>query len=368
MQAESKVNKLLWSLRSAQAPRRRPGAPISPYDSSLPAFLSAWDLDSFDPAALVTGPSSELPSGPKPPPSWERHRGNLNAHKHTPQWRKEALSLSMKEAQFEGGLLTDLIWDFDKSLAHPQRFPSLRHLCLLRFVASDLTTMYPSKYVSSLPPHIRLLIARYAAIFSPLGPRASKAVWGSDRHTLGEVILVGRSQTSRGIHWKDIEDISKTLFGDPSSGTILDTPDNWSWDDVDQSDMPFPSRRAEDDREPLTTLITLHMSLSDAFFTYLPHTLLHLSLISLSSTTTLPFRLLMRTLPLLHTFDISHNPDLMHFDQIAALPWQSKWKDMKMLGMRSCWASEEAKRCLKAINGKRPGRWIEVVLYPLLPT
>lgn len=319
----------------------------------------------------MTRTPSKRPSGPKPPPSWDRSRHssrtNIDVERNTPRWRNEALSLLMREARFEEGPSNDLIWELDERQAQRQRVvPSLRHLCLQRCATSDLATLYPSKYISSLPPHIRLLLARYAAIISPLGLRASKAIWGSDGHALGEAILVGSSRTTRWINEEDMEGISNILFCGRSSESDVNVPGDWSWDEVDQSDSLPSIQTNVDIQGPLTSLFILHIPLSDIIFSRLPHTLIHLSLVALPSTAAPPpLRLLMRSLPLLRTLDISHNHHLAQFDRIVLLPWESRWKDMNVLGMRHCWSSEElATKCVGIINSKRPGRWIKTVVYP----
>ncbi len=358
--------------RSAQGPRRRPGASISGYDPSLPALFSAYNLqanEADDAAKIVTSPGR--PSGPKPPPSWYGSRQgsstNTDAQRNTSSWRHEALSLSMRKAHFEVGPPSDLIWEHDERQSQERVAPSLRHLCLQQYMISDLATLYPPKYISSLPPHIRFLLARYAAIISPLGLRASKAIWGSDRHAQGEAILVGSSRTTRWIDEEDMEEASNILFGAASSENEPNAPGDWSWDDEVDQPKAFPSIQTNVDiQEPLTSLFILHAHLPDTIFTRVPHTLIHLSLVALPSVTaSLPLRLLMRSIPRLRTLDISYNHHLVRFDRIIVLPWGSRWKDMNTLGMRYCWSTEElAKRCVAAINEKRPGRWIETVVHP----
>ena len=121
MQSDSNVNELLWSLRYSLHLVRVPKCSLNHPKISTRSTSKTRDSDlrirplpaspilpvrppgrRIEPFRRVSGQDSKRPSGPKPPPGWDRShhssRTNIDVERNTPRWRNETLSLSMRDA------------------------------------------------------------------------------------------------------------------------------------------------------------------------------------------------------------------------------------------------------------------------------
>lgn len=200
----------------------------------------------------------------------------------------------------------------------------------------DLTPLF-----QCLPPHIRISIARYCAIYRPLEKGAILGLCTSEDGALGcpgELVIAGDVNITSLL--KDINVVKA------ESMSSTDAPIDWEEDDRprahDAWNYPSPVEFV-----PLHTFILLRTPLGRNLMQSLPLSLTHLALIAIpaphgltdhpgpSSILSLP-----SLLPSLILLDVSYNPWAR---ERYITKWDlRKWSLMEVLGVRGCGFSENA--------------------------
>ena len=312
---------------------------------------------------MSDGVSCRSPAGPLPPKSWK-----LNSRKdtwETATWRDEALSLVLSHrvdlplvAPFTSDSTLPSTPRNPKLETFMLRIPSLSFLCFQILLDSCTISEFQDGIVPYIPTHLRKDLIRFSAVHSPLSIAHLYALWGSEGHVDGEVIVVGPGVTLR-------EDYFIRSHSENGSNAVIagENPHvDWEWD-MEEVDI----------ESPLHSLVFLNTSiLSSTLFSF-PPTLTHLALINMSMP--VPLHRLPHIVPLIIILDVSYNAwlgansvpggrgrlkgpqpprdtpimDLRHVD------WP-RWNHLKVLGFRGNYMPENF---LKGVN---KGRWDEITV------
>ncbi|PFH51735.1 hypothetical protein AMATHDRAFT_141846 [Amanita thiersii Skay4041] len=320
--------------------------PSLPRDLFEPDYPTrALDSLKLDSSSLPHTSSPGKCSGPEPPMSW-RPKTERDIH-HTPEWRREALSLIYAH-------LHD-----SKPHYRPQRdkstrwIPPLTLICL-RYLLSVLPTPdFVEVVVPHLPSHLRRELVRDMAIRDPLPNPKLYSLCGRDGHVGGELILVGPAASlPEGYFLRTIPPNQDTS---PSNNlTTRQTEDLCQTEDNEEGLEDWDAE--ESMPELFHTLVLVSIRLASSTFLSLPVTLTCLALIRLP--TPVPLHRLPSCCPLLEILDLSYNtwlcedfPDIQK--SLDRIEW-SRWSDLQILGWRGCYVPNVM---LVKLN---KGRWDDV--------
>ncbi|CAA7266380.1 unnamed protein product [Cyclocybe aegerita] len=323
------VNNLLHNLRGEQFRHlqnvkgsRDHISTLQNYNSqSLPIRLANLEHDPTDPSPAPTfSPTVQSCSGPAPPKSWDRPSESLISSRGIVKWRRQALSL---------------VADHLNGFPDPFQVPSLALLCLQSILANCTSNAeFKEGVVPFVPYHLWRDIVRYCALQTPLPTWKLDALFDSEGHTDGEIIVVGPEASLRENHF---------LRHIPHS--TRKTQEETTWEAEDNSP------------NSITTVILLSVRLTTSALLSLPLTLTTLALIDLPSS--VPLHRLTKVCPLLVFLDLSYNSWLREpastdaLNSLERIEW-SRWGHLRVLGLRDCHVSDEV---LKKIN---QGRWDDV--------
>ncbi|KAJ7271886.1 hypothetical protein B0H12DRAFT_668150 [Mycena haematopus] len=226
----------------------------------------------------------------------------------TATWRAEALSLIVP------------------AIAECHKVPPLTLLCLQILVAPSFDADF-AETMQFIPPHLRLVLLRWAAVHRPLTNHKLRALC-SDGPVAGELIVVGPDAS---VH----EDQFKGPDAECRSA---------EWD---SDDWPPPIA--------MHTFILLSVHLTSSIVFNLPATLTHLALVHILNPVSL--HRLPTTCPLLECLDLSYNAWLVAEkdaqERLGKLQW-SRWHHLRTLGLRGCHVPSDL---MVLVNR---GRWDDV--------
>ncbi|KAG8927215.1 hypothetical protein FRC02_008366 [Tulasnella sp. 418] len=222
--------------------------------------------------------------------------------------------------------------------------PSLLHLCMAAIFSSPSLLAN----INTLPPHLLLFVARYAAVYHPdmfnnailLQPSQGHADPPNDdeSYTLlemvaganGEFVYVGRHHASDTMLLKSYWIGYQELLEEQSSNV------EESWDSLPSSPTFTPFQHITS-----IQLMSLPFSSIIILTPLIPTPLTHLSLLSFSSPSNfasqqpLCIRRLSERCPRLEVLDLSYNEWLLCRD-ISKVAWSTSWKHLRMLLLRDC--------------------------------
>ncbi|KAL0581549.1 hypothetical protein V5O48_000478 [Marasmius crinis-equi] len=334
MGSSRQVNDMLHSLRGEQFRQSRnksrsrrhiSSSTFSRDRPSLPLDLVSLSLHSEETQDLkvdesISSSSTSKYSGPAPPKSWTAKRSTEEVS--SVLWRRQALSTI-----FRG-------W---KPLSEPVL--PLTLICISKILSYGATTdEFEEEILPCIPPHLRLELLRYSAVFAPLCNTRLSAMMAGEGHVEGELIIVGPNGSLNEDHF--------FKASSPISRVQSHTPEDHDWD----SDDPSPN--------PLRLLALVSTKLGLPTLLSLPPTITHMALIKLP--TPIPLHRLPSVCPLLELLDLSYNlwlqpPSEETTRSLERLDW-GKWRRLETLGIRECSIPEET---IAMVNR---GRWDDVVI------
>ncbi|KAK1235997.1 hypothetical protein PQX77_000766 [Marasmius sp. AFHP31] len=297
-------------LSSSTFPRNKQSLPLDLIGLSL--YSDSETTESTQGVKPDSESSSSKYSGPAPPKSWTAKRSTEESV--TALWRRQALSLI-----FRG-------W---RPLS--DRVLPLTLMCISKILSYATTEEFVDEVLPCIPPHLRLELLRYSAVFAPLCSTRLSALMDKEGDVDGELIVVGPNASLNEEHFRHLS---------PTSPTGQD----YDWDADDPS--PHPLR--------LFALVSTNLTVSTLLS--LPPTITHMALIKLSAPILL--HRLPSACPLLEVLDLSYNQWLQSLSDetvksLERLDW-GRWKRLRTLGIRECSIPDET---IAKVNR---GRWDDV--------
>ncbi|KAJ4487852.1 hypothetical protein J3R30DRAFT_859404 [Lentinula aciculospora] len=254
-------------------------------------------------------------SGPPLPKSW-RHSSAAHADvRSSAAWRAEALSLIFHKRPLSQNFTLNGI-------------PSLFQLCLARLLSEYSDPEFIKDIIPCLPAHLRLELVRYTAIHNPMSKHQLRALFGSEGHANGELLVTGPSASLRSDHFLQSR-----------------AQEREHWDVEDQSTQ-----------YPLQCLILLSTRLSMLTVSTFPPTITHLALINLENSISL--HRLPVLCPTLIVLDLSYNLWLARMSieivkSVERIDW-ARWSRLLVLGWRECFIPDVM------LTRMNEGRWDDV--------
>ncbi|KAJ6623545.1 hypothetical protein B0H10DRAFT_2010369 [Mycena sp. CBHHK59/15] len=208
--------------------------------------------------------------------------------------------------------------------------PPLTLICLRILLTSFSDAEFSENIVPFIPSHLRHDLLRWTTVHSPLNSSQLDALCGPDRHTDGELIIIGPNATVREDQFRHLEPEERTS--------------EWESDDW----LPPP---------PLHTFILVSAHLGFPTLCNLPATISRLALINLPTPVSL--HRLPTTCPLIEVLDLSFNSWLVTEkeaqERLGKVQW-SRWHQLRTLGFRECRVTAQM---VAEVN---KGRWDDVII------
>ncbi|KAG7092562.1 hypothetical protein E1B28_008911 [Marasmius oreades] len=295
--------------------RNSPSLPLEVISLSLDLDPTTGTFKIAEKADSSTSTTFSKYSGPAPPKSWSSTRASEDVGSGL-IWRRRALSLI-----FRG-------WKPLSELVLP-----LTLICLSQVLSYTTTPEFVDEVVPCIPPHLRVELLRYSAIFNPLCNARLSSMIGAEGHVEGELIVVGPNAS-----------LSEEHFLHVTPGLRSFPQHDWDSDD------PVPN--------PLRLFALVLTKLATSTLLTLPPTITHMALIKLP--TPIPLHRLPLVCPLLEVLDLSYNtwlcpPSDEMLKSLERLDW-ARWRHLQVLGIRECFMPEET---IVSVNR---GRWDDVEL------
>ncbi|KAF9265477.1 hypothetical protein L218DRAFT_860186 [Marasmius fiardii PR-910] len=294
-----------------------PSLPLEVISLSLDVDSATGTIKNEKAGSSTSTVISSKYSGPAPPKSWTSKRF-LDDIGSALVWRRRALSLILRGWK----LLSDPVLP-------------LTFVCLSKVLSYTTPSEFIDEVVPCIPPHLRVDLLRYSAIFNPLCNTRLSAMIGSEGHVEGELIVVGPNASLS-------EEHPLHVLSPPREGRR--SPPEHDWD----SDDPLPN--------PLRLFALVSTKLASSTLLTLPPTITHMALLRLP--TPIPLHRLPLVCPLVEILDLSYNAWLLPpsdetTKSLERLDW-GKWRRLQVLGIRECSMPEET------IANVNRGRWDDV--------
>ncbi|KXN86911.1 hypothetical protein AN958_09506 [Leucoagaricus sp. SymC.cos] len=134
------------------------------------------------------------------------------------------------------------------------RIASLSLLCLQIFLTTCSVSEFREEIIPYIPPHLRKDLIRFTAIHSPLSNARLYALWESEGHADGEMIVVGPDAVLKDDYFIRSPSVNGSasaaavLLGDDDDNVEAEEVEDWVWD-ANETDMS----------SPLTSLLAQHI-------------------------------------------------------------------------------------------------------------